>query len=111
APRSVSTFIVVALAQGTRLQMRGQLDALRLSSGESCRGLSKAQISQAHFFQDPQLVGDFGRGGEKLQRLANGQIQRLMDIFSAILYIQGLGLVTRSMALFADQFHVSEKLH
>ena len=46
-----------------------------------------------------------------MQRLFHRQVQHFVDVLAAIAHFQHLRLVSRAFALFADQFHVGQKLH
>src|SRR6266849_1466427 len=46
-------------------EMRGQLQTLRFSARERCRGLPEAQVAQADFIQDSEFGNDLGNIYEK----------------------------------------------
>ena len=60
---------VDAAAVGALLQLRGQLDALRLAAGERGGGLAQPDVAQADVHQRVEVPGDRGEGGEELRRL------------------------------------------
>src|SRR3984957_8150981 len=91
--------------------MRRQLHALGLASGKRRGRLSQPQISQANFFKRPQFLRNLWSFGKEPQRLFNGQDEHFVNILAVIAHLEHLRLVTRALALLADQFHVGEELH
>src|SRR5579863_1158657 len=91
--------------------MRRQLHPLRLASRESRSRLPQPQISQPDFIQHPQLLSELRYLGKKSQSFFHREAQYLMNILAAIANFQHSRLVARTLALFANQFYVGEKLH
>src|SRR5262249_50193512 len=104
-------FLGKAALAGGGNQVRRQLHALCLTPAESGCGLSQAKITQPDLLEDTQLVCDLGLAGQELQRLADGEVQHLMNVFSLVTDLQYAGLIACAFALFADQLHVGQKLH
>ncbi len=48
---------------------------------------------------------------EKVHRLAYRELQHFVDIQIVVANLQDAALVARTLALFADQFHVGQELH
>src|ERR1700690_3578337 len=91
--------------------MRGQLQALRLATGERRRGLSEAQVAESHFIENSQLRGNFRDTGKENQSLANGEAEHLMNILFAVADFEHSTLESRAAAFLADQFDIRKKLH
>ena len=73
--------------------------------------MSQAQITQTNFVEDAQLVNDFRDVAKEGDRFAHGHVQHVIDVLAAIAHVQNLLFEACALAFFADQFHVSEKLH
>src|ERR1700686_2068513 len=91
--------------------MRGQLHALRFASRECGRRLAETQVAEADFVEHAQFFSEPGDFGEELERLANGEVQDLMNILALVVDVEHLRLVARALAFVADQLHIGEKLH
>src|SRR5215469_15720625 len=91
--------------------MRRQLHALRFTAGEGRCRLPQPQVSEADFLQRSKLLRYLGSFSEELEGFLHGQVQNLVDVFSAIANLENLWLVTRTLAFFADEFDVGEELH
>src|SRR5208337_620087 len=107
----VAVLCAVAGRARPRLQVRGQLHALRLASGERGRRLAKTQVAEADFIEHAQFFREPGNVGEELERFANGQVQDLVNVLALVTYFEHLRLVARALAFVADQFYVGQKLH
>src|ERR1700678_1455563 len=96
---------------GSRLQMGSQLHPLRFASRQRSSRLSKPQVAEANFIENPQFFRQPRNIGEELQSLTNCKIQNLVNILAFVTYVKHLGFVARALALVTDQFHISQKLH
>src|ERR1700746_3436630 len=94
-----------------RLQVRGQLHALRLASRKRGGGLAQPQVTETDHFEHAELLGNFGSFGEELQRFLDRKVEDFMNILSAIPDFKHLGLVARALAFLANQLDISQKLH
>src|ERR1700733_1423071 len=93
------------------LEVRGQLHALRFASGERGGGLSKPQIAKAYLIKAAQFFREPWSFREKSQRLANREIQNLVNVLALVMDLQHLRLIARAFAFVADQLDVGEELH
>jgi hypothetical protein len=91
--------------------VRGNLDALRLAARERGGGLAKAKIAQADFIEHLETPQDLRRAAEERQRLADREIEHLMDRPPAIANLEDLRLEPLAIALIAGHEHVGQKLH
>src|SRR5438093_1590889 len=91
--------------------MRRDLDALRLPARQRCRGLAETQVPKADLVEHLQAAQHLRRAAEKGQRLADREIQHLMDRPSAIPDVEHLRLEALAVALVAWHEHIGEKLH
>ena len=73
--------------------------------------MTKLQISESDIVEQPQPICDFVYVAEKADRFPHGHIQHVVNILSAITYVEDLLLETRPLTFFADEFDVGEKLH
>src|SRR5207302_8052228 len=81
------------------------------ATGESRRGLTKAQVTKTNFIQDAEFGNNLGNVDEKRQGFAIRQLQDFVDILSVIADFQDAALEARTTAFLADEFDVREKLH
>src|SRR2546427_12396137 len=88
-----------------------ELQALRFSARERRRGLPEPQVAKSNFIQHSELGNNLGYVDEKRQRLANRQLQYLVNILPVVADLQNPALKARASALFADQLDVRKKLH
>src|SRR5918995_418982 len=91
--------------------MRGDLDALRLPTGEGRCRLPQAQVAEPDLVEYLEAAEHLWRAAEERQRFAYGHVQHLVDAATAILHLQYLRLEPFAVAVFARHEHVSEKLH
>src|SRR5262245_23538892 len=91
--------------------MRADLDALRLSTRERRRRLAEAQVAEADLIEHLQPPQHFRRAAEERQRLADGEIQNVMDVAPAILHLENLRLEAPAVALIAWHEDVGQELH
>ena len=96
---------------GSRRQVRRNLDALRLAARQRGRRLTEAQIAQPDFVEHLQPAQHFRRRAEKRERLADGEIEHLVDVLRAVLHLEHLRLEAAAVALIARHEDVGEKLH
>jgi len=91
-------------------EMRGKLQALGFATGESCRGLSEAQVAETISFKTRSLETILGTFDEKCERFADRQLQNLVDILAVIADFR-TPLLKRVPRIPANEFDVREKLH
>ena len=92
-------------------QVGRDFDALRLPARQRRRRLAETQIPEADLVQHLQAAQHFRRAAEKGQRLADREIEHLMDRSSAVPDVEHLRLEALAVALVARHEHVGEKLH
>lgn len=73
--------------------------------------MAEAEVSEADFVEDGELVDDFGMAGEEAQGFLHGEAEDIVDVFAFVLDFEDAGFVAGAVALFAGEFDVSEKLH
>ena len=91
--------------------MRGQLQALSLATGQRGQGLTQTHILQPDRGQRRQPALEFLLLAKKLQGFGNGKIQNIGQILALIANLQHLVPKTFALALGAGDVHVREKLH
>ncbi len=103
-------------AHGAVRQMPGELQALRLASGEGGDRLTEAQIVESDFGEGRQPQANFRVRGKKRQRFGDGQIQHIGDAlgreFAARQFdVEHIGPVAPAVAIGTAQIHVRQELH
>ena len=91
--------------------MRGQLDALGFAAGERGCGLAEADVAEADFVEDGELVQDLRLAGEEAQGFFDGEVQDFVNALALVLDFEHAGLVAGAVAFFAGQLDVGEELH
>src|SRR5271170_6919172 len=91
--------------------MRGQLHALGFAARERGSGLSKADIAEADFVENGELVEDLGLACEEAQSLFHGEVKNFVDALALVLDLEDAGLVAGAAAFLAGQFNIGEELH
>src|SRR5271155_4885535 len=91
--------------------MRGQLHALGFAARERGSGLSKADIAEADFVENGELVEDLGLAYEEAQSLFHGEVKNFVDALALVLDLEDAGLVAGAAAFLAGQFNIGEELH
>ena len=69
-------------------QLRGQLDPLRLSSGEGGGRLSQPDVGEAHIVEGLNLPLNCGHVFEEVQRLLHRHVENIVDGFPLVLDLQ-----------------------
>ena len=92
-------------------QLGDQLDALRLATAQSGRRLPQRQVTQTHVFQQLQWVGNDRHGGKKVHRVIDFHLQNIANVFAAPGDGLRFGVEARTLAGFAQHFHVRQKTH
>src|SRR5277367_4910218 len=90
----------------SRLEVGGQLHALRFTSGERGCRLSQPQITEPNFIEHAEFLREPRSLGEELERLANREVQDFVNILTFVMDIQHLRLIPRPLTLIADEFDV-----
>ncbi len=98
-------------AGGAPRELRGQLDALRLTAGERRGRLAQADVAEAHVHERLELVADGRHGVEDLQRLLRGHLQDVRDGVPAVVDLQRLAVVALAAADLAGHVDVRQELH
>ena len=75
-----------------RRKVRGDLDPLRLSARQRRRRLAEAQVAEADLVEHLEPAQHFRRPAEERQRLADGQVEHLVDRPAAVLTSSTCGL-------------------
>ena len=95
-------------------QMSNQFQPLRFAAGERVQRLSKAQITEANFFEHRKRLGQsrfFADLGKELDRFAHSQFEQIVDRFSVQFHIQHVRLKTAAFAFGAAHVKVAQELH
>ena len=91
--------------------MRSQLHRLFLAARKRSRRLPQPQITKANLIQHRQPIEQARNPNKEAQRLFHRKIQHLMDVLALVVHAKNLGLEACSVAVFAGQLHISQKLH
>ena len=94
-----------------RRQVRRDLDALRLSARQRRRRLAEPQVAEPDLVEHLQAPQHFRRAAEEGQRLADGEVEHLMNRTAAVPDFEHLRLEPLAVALIAGHEDVGEKLH
>ena len=73
--------------------------------------MAKPEVTQTHFIQYFEFLRDLRNVAKEKQRLADGHLEDLVDVFASVENFQNPALVSSSLAVLANQFDVREKLH
>src|ERR1700681_1766607 len=92
-------------------QVRGELDALRLTSRKRSGGLAQSQITEADVIQNLKLLHQTRSGGEKRDGFLHGELQHFVNVETAIFYVEYGRFETGALAVIANQFDIGEELH
>ena len=93
------------------MQLRCELDALCLSTGQSCRSLTKSHVAQANFNQGVQVTGNTRDWSKELSGLGNRHIEDICNALTFVEDLQGLTVVACTMAHFAGHVNIRKKVH
>ena len=96
---------------GTRLQERGDLQALRLAPRQRRGRLTEAEVAEARLGERRQARRDRRKIGEELERLVDRRPEKLVDVSSPDPHVQDLGREAAPVARVADDGDVGEELH
>src|SRR4051794_12974265 len=91
--------------------MRGDLDALRLTTRERGRRLAETKVAETDFVQHLEPAQYLRRTAEEGERFAHGEIQHLVDVPSAVVHFEHLRLEALPVALIARHEDVRQELH
>ena len=91
--------------------MARQFQALGLTTGEGVDRLTQAQIAQTNIGQRLQSGHNFGLINKKIQGLADGKIENIVDVFSLIGDLQYGFCKTAPLTIRAGNEHIRQKLH
>src|SRR5829696_4726028 len=80
-------------------QVRRDLDALRLSTGKRRGRLSQTEVAEADLVEHLQPAQHLRRAAEERQRLADGEIEDLVNRAAAIAHFEHLRLEALAVAL------------
>ena len=92
-------------------EVRGELDALGFAAGERGGGLAEADVAEADFVEDVELVDDLGVAGEVDEGFLDGHVEDVVDVLALVLDVEDGGFVAGAVAFFAGEFDVGEELH
>ena len=90
------------------LQLGGQLDALRLATGQGGRRLPEPDIAEADVGQGLEVAGDRGDGSEELQTLLDRHVENLGDRLALEVHLEGLPVVAGAVAHLARHIDVGQ---
>ena len=98
-------------ARGCPAQLRSQLHPLGLAAGEGGAGLAQLDIAQAHLAEHLGLPADLWQVLKELHSFFTGHIQHLGDVLALVLDLQGLPVVSGSMADLTGHIHIRQEVH
>ncbi len=96
---------------GAPLELGGELDPLRLATGQRRRRLPEADVAQPHVVEGAQVPGDRGNGGEELRGLLDRHVEDLGDAAVLVMDLQRLPVVPGALADLARHVHVRQEVH
>ncbi len=108
---AVSLVVLRLVMERAVARWRGELDALGFAAGERSGGLAEADVAEAYFVEDVELVDDFGVAGEVDEGFLDGHVEDVVDVLALVLDVEDCGFVTSTVAFFAGEFDVGEELH
>ena len=89
----------------------GELDALRLTAGESRRRLAEVNVIEADVAQRFELLPDRRNRTEKLDRVEHGHVEHLGNILALVLNLERVAIVAFAAADLAGDVNVGQKMH
>ncbi len=92
-------------------EVRGDLDPLRLTARQRRRGLPEPEIAEPDLVEHLQAADDLRRAREERERLADGQVEHLIDVPALVAHLEHLRAEALAVALLAGHEHVGEELH
>ena len=96
---------------GSLLQLGGELDALRLASGQCGCGLTEPHVSETDLGERLEVAVDRGDRLEELTSLLDRHVQHLGDGLALVVHLEGLAVVPRSVADLARDVDVRQEVH
>src|SRR5262245_66568847 len=91
--------------------MGNELDALGFAAAQGGAGLAKLEVVQAGVAEGFKGPGDPGHAAEELDRLLDGEVERLGDVFTAIFNVQRLAIKAGAATGFAADKGGREEVH
>ena len=98
-------------AVGALLQLRGELDTLRLTTGERGRGLSQPDVAQADRVEGLHVARDGRHRGEEVLGLLDRHVEDLGDVLALEVHLQRLAVVPRPVAHLTGDVDVGQEVH
>ena len=98
-------------AGGTARELRRQLDALRLTTGERRRGLTEMDVAKADVVERPQLCLARRDVGEEREAFLHGHLEDIGDRLALVADLERLAVVPLPAADLARNVHVRQELH
>ncbi len=98
-------------AGGALLELARELHALRLTAGQSGRGLAEPDVAETDVVQRLQVAIDRRDRLEEVHRLFDRHVQDLGDGLALVVDLQGLPVVPGAVADLARDVHVREEVH
>ena len=93
------------------LQLRGQLDPLRLAAGQRRRRLPEPDVAQADLDKRLHVPGDRGHRGEEVDGLLDRHVEHLGDGLALVVHLERLAVVARAVADLARDVDVRQEVH
>ncbi len=93
------------------LQLRGQLDALRLAAGQRGGGLAEPDVAEADLVEGLQVPVDRRDGLEERRGLLDRHVEDLGDRLALVMHLEGVGVVPGAVADLARDVDVGQELH
>ena len=102
---------VDGLAGRPLLQLRRQLDPLRLATGQGRRRLAEPDVAEADVDECPQMPSDGRDRLEEVDRLLDRHVEDLGDGLALVVHLERLAVVARAVADLARNVDVGQEVH
>ena len=98
-------------AGGATGELRGELDALRLTAREGRCRLAEAEIAESDLAQRLEAIANRWHRREALKGILHLQLQDISDRHSLPGHLERLAVVALPLTRFAGHIHIGEELH
>src|SRR5207244_2995214 len=92
-------------------QLARDLQALRLAARELRRRLAEPQVAEPDAAQRHQTPGEARLAREVLERLVDGEVERLADVDAAVAHVEHFAAKPRAPAHLARDEEIGEEYH
>ena len=96
---------------GALLQLRGELNALRLTARKRSSGLAEANVAQTDVDKRGKVAVNRVDGLEEVRCLRNWHVEHLGDVLALVVHLQGLAVIASALTHLTRNIHVRQEVH